>query len=44
MKVVKDNGNGGTIEIDYRTRTKETQEMLLENNNSIELNHKIEYR
>lgn len=44
MKVVKDNGSGGTMEIDYRTRTKETQEMLLENNNPIELNHKIEYR
>ena len=44
MKVVKDNGNGGTMEIDYRTRTKETQEMLLENNNPIEVNHKIEYR
>lgn len=44
MKVVKDNGNGGTMEIDYQTRTKETQEMLLENNNPIELNYKIEYK
>lgn len=44
MKVVKDNGSGGTMEIDYRARTKETQEMLLENNNPIELNHKLEYK
>ncbi|QOW09853.1 GLPGLI family protein [Kaistella flava (ex Peng et al. 2021)] len=44
MKVVKDNGSGGTMEIDYRKRVKETQEMLLENNNPIELNYKIKYR
>ncbi|WP_051190475.1 GLPGLI family protein [Kaistella palustris] len=44
MKVVKDNGSGGTVEIDYRKRIMETQKMLLENNNPIELNHKIEYK
>ncbi|WHF52597.1 GLPGLI family protein [Chryseobacterium gotjawalense] len=43
MKVVQDNGNGGTVEINYRERTKETQKMLLENNNPIELNYKIDY-
>lgn len=44
MKVVKDNGSGGTMEIDYRKRIIETQEMLLENNNPIELNHKNDYK
>lgn len=44
MKVVQDNGSGGTREIDYRERIKETQTMLLETNNPIELNYKIEYK
>ena len=44
IKVVQVNGSGGTMEIDYRKRVKETQEMLLENNNPIELNYKIKYR
>lgn len=44
MKVVKDNGSGGTMEIDYRKRIIETQEMLLENNNPIELIHKNDYK
>ena len=43
MKVVSDNENGGYKEIDYRTRIKENQKMLLKNNNPIELNHKVEY-
>ena len=44
MKVVKDNGSGGTMEIDYRKRIIETQEMLIENNNPIELIHKNDYK
>ena len=44
MKVVKDNGSGGTVEIDYRQRIMETQEMLLLHNNPIELNHKINFK
>lgn len=44
MKVVKDNGNGGYQEINYRERTDELQRMLMRNNNPIELNHKIEYK
>lgn len=43
-KVYTDNGSGGYKEIDYRERTKETQAMLLKNNNLIELNHKIKYK
>lgn len=43
-KVYTDNGNGGYKEIDYKQRIKETQAMLLKNNNLIELNHKIEYK
>lgn len=44
MKVVQDNGSGGTKEIDYRQRTRETQMMLLNKNNPIELNHKINFK
>lgn len=43
-KVYTDNGSGGYKEIDYRERTKETQKMLENNNNPIELNRKIKYR
>lgn len=43
-KVYTDNGSGGYKEIDYRERTKDTQKMLLKNNNLIELNRKIKYK
>lgn len=43
-KVYTDSGSGGYKEIDYYERTKQTQAMLLKNNNLIELNHKIEYK
>lgn len=42
--VYTDNGSGGYKEIDFRERTKDTQSMLLKNNNLIELNRKIKYK
>lgn len=44
LKVYTDDTNGRYKEIDYRSRTKEMQKMLSENNNPIELDQKVDYK
>ncbi len=40
----KDDGVGGVVAVDMKSESERMKQMILENNNPIELNHKIDYK
>ncbi len=40
----KDDGLGGTVSVDMKSESERMKKMIRENNNPVELNHRIDYK